>query len=250
MAAIATILARTRLDTRKMTKTNNRTREPKPLKIWMREISVWTGHGLKLVLPYIVLLVALYLTFNIDRLVIDCKELEIRLTGLILQALGFLIVVFLLTNVRKLFQKPPILSQIKSFVEGFPSRRPKMVRISAEISSGASSVSARLSVRPGTNAALIRRVELLERDVEKTIKNLVDLKEKLNSYDSENKRFIEAFRIEFEARERNLRNLLDEAVVGGIYWELVGVLYFLVGVVLTTVAPEIAVHLGQNPQCA
>ena len=72
----------------------------------------------------------------------------------------------------------------------------------------------------------------------------------LNRHKEDNRNSLETVREENRKRHESLQRLVDEAVVGGIHLEWVGIWYLLVGVVLATTAPEIAILNGYGGQCS
>ena len=80
-------------------------------------------------------------------------------------------------------------------------------------------------------------------------RNLRDVDKALKRHKDDNRNSLEKMREENRRKLEGLELLVDEAVVGGIHLEWVGILYLLVGIVLATIAPEIAVLRGYGGQC-
>ena len=188
------------------------------------------------------------MTFR-DKQVSDCKEIEVRWLGLMFQIIGVLVVVRQLDDRLKLFRKPSVLSSIRNYWRRFPSRDTKNINLSAHFS-GALKGNARISVRRRSNSSLESRVEALEGEVEDLRRDIRVVEKALNRHKEDNRNSLETMREENRRSHESLERLVDEAVVGGIHLEWVGVLYLLVGIVLATTAPEIAILNGYGGQCS
>ena len=233
-----------------MSKSNVTTKSSKRLSLWIRQIATWAKDGLKNIFPYVILMVVLYAIIFLPNFMFNCKEIEIRWFGLIFQIIGFVVVVWQLDDRLKLFRKPSFLSSIANYWRRFPSRNTKNIGLSAHASFGVLTGDAKISVRPGSNSSLERRVEILEDEIEDIIRDMRIVEKTLNRHKEDNKNSLEMMRQENRKSFDRLERLMDEAVVGGIHLEWVGILYFLAGIVLATTAPEIAIWRGYSGQCS
>lgn len=170
---------------------------------------------------------------------------RVKATGFLFQLLGLVIVVLGLSEARKLFGRPSIsrgfLSWLRALamriMRGPPSASGQSARVGTArefdqalplcdkegspptLEARLKRIETRLDAVQGSTAALTRRMSDAERDM--------------------------AERIEAEASTREnadaeLWHQLEEAVIGGIHLEFIGVCYLSVGMVLTTFPADIA----------
>ena len=215
---------------------------------WIIEVIKWAAYGIRTALPYMILIGVLYCVSFYT--IADCKEKEIRLVGLCFQIIGFLLVAWQLINLSRLFSKPSALNQFVDFWRNFPTPYIRDVSISAHITSGAPTMEARLSVKAGPNTTLERRVEIIEDELRVVTDDLMRTRKSLNTHKSDNKQALKKIEEETRTSVEKVEKLMDDAVVGGIHWEWIGTLYFVIGVGLATAAPEMSVLLGYERQCS
>ena len=106
-----------------------------------------------------------------------------------------------------------------------------------------------MGVRRRASSSLEGRIEALEGEVEDLRGEISAVEKALSQHKDDSRNSLEAMREENRTRHESLERLVDEAVVGGIHLEWVGIWYLLVGIVLATAAPEIAVFSGYGGQC-
>ena len=228
---------------------NAKSKELRRFRTWVRQIVTWAARGFKNAIPYALLVIILFGIVYLDDSVANCKERDIRWVGLLLQIAGFTIVVLQLDTRRRLFRKPSFFSRIRDYWKSFPSPFVKTVNISMHASAGAPSMSVTLRTKPGPNTTLERRIEILESEIEKLRQHLRKTDRTLSDYKAESKRSFDEVREEVSSGDNKLEQLMDEAIVGGINLEWVGVVYFITGIFLATAASDISVHLGYVGQC-
>ena len=229
-------------------------KEFKAWRVWVLEIINWLvrgiGRGLYKALPYLLLIgIVCFLVLVLDP-ISSCKERDIRGIGLVLQIAGFGMVAWQLTDLRGLFDKPSFSSQVVSYLKTFPSRYVKTVNVRVQISAGTPTVSARLRVKAGPNAPLKRRVEVLEKTVESVEGELRTIRDTLNRHKTDNKKALAEVREEIGSRVTVIKELIDDALIGGMHFDWVGITSFVMGIGLATVAPEISVGLGYGSSCS
>ncbi len=218
--------------------------------VWIREIRTWAWDGFRSAFPYLVLIFILYGVYCYEGSITGYKARDIRLIGLCFQIFGFVLVARQLRDIRALFGKPSIVSRIADYVKSFPSRHLKKFSLEAQFNAEAMTTSRlRIRVKPGPNATLERRVELLENAVENVEEELGKVGLDLGSVRSESQQSLEELRQETTKEVGNNRRLIDNAVGGGLLLEWVGIIYFLIGTVLATIAPELSALLGYVGQC-
>lgn len=224
------------------------------VRAWKLSVSIcrWFGRGWWYWLA-VALLVAVIVLLVWNRALLDCKERDIRLFGLILQVLGFMIVVRGLHEVGRYFDKPSAMAQARKYFSEFPlRRRDAIVGTGLGMAVGSSFARGRGRAIPAPGSSIELRVELLER----TVTSLDSEVGQLDAAHHELKTNTEqALKKEAEERSRataELKQSLDTAIAGGVYLERLGVGYFVIGIVLATAAPEIAslTWLGGEFSCS
>ena len=187
----------------------------------------------------------------LDDSITDCKEQDIRLMGLLFQIVGFAIVVRQLNARRRLFRKPSFFLRTQTFLKRFPSPFSKTIDLSPGPMSAEVGISkAELTLRPGPDASLDTRMELLEREIDGLRQRLRETDKYLGDHQAESKRSLDEIRERIESGHNELRRLIDEAVAGDLNLERIGILYFVAGVCLATASSEISIYLGYVGQCS
>lgn len=233
-----------------VSKEQSMTKSRKRMGLWIRQVASWVKMGLKHIFPYTILAVVSCAILFFPNVIEDCKETEVRWLGLGFQIIGILVVVRQLSGRLTLFRKPSFLSSIKNYFRRFPSRYTKNITLSAHSSLGALSGSARIRVGRRSNSSLESRVESLEGEVEELRRDIRVVGKSLDRHKEDNRNSLETMREENRRGQENLKKLVDDAVVGGIHLEWIGILYLLVGIVFATMAPEIATLSGYGGQCS
>lgn len=167
----------------------------------------------------------------------------IRISGMLLELLGILVVAKGLSESRKLFGRPSLYQSFMSWAERRPRfGAPAYVLNAGEgrfIVNGNDSAMAFGSV--GTSAhTLEERIALLEQRLNLTDTQIQEGRRKL---EEETKNRIEAINYEEGARiegDAVVRKHLEEAVVGGINLETVGIVWLACGVTLSSLSEELA----------
>jgi len=206
---------------------------------WITRLAVWVFLDAKdawiSILPIALIIGCGWLIFGLD-------EQGIRISGLVLELLGILVVARGLSESRKLFGRPSLYQSFLRWTERRPRfGAPKYV-LNAEGScfavNGSDSAMARGFV--GTSAhTLEERIVLLERRL-----NLADtqIQEGRRKLEEEAKNRMEAIVSEEVARiegDAIVQKQLEEAVVGGINLETVGIVWLACGVTLSSLSVEL-----------
>lgn len=228
---------------------NATNREFRGLRIWGNQVLSWTVHGLKNTVLYALLVAILFGLVYFDGAIFNCKEQDIRGVGLLFQIIGFTLVVLKLVTRRKLFQKPSFFARLEAYFGGFPSPFAKTFNIEARMTGVGGTMSASLGVKGGSNATLEERIEMLESEVEALNEKWRKTDRALRDHKIESKRSFDEVRQEIKTGDNKLEKLIDEAVVGGIGLEWIGILYFTVGISLATASSEISTYLGFLGRC-
>jgi hypothetical protein len=169
-------------------------------------------------------------------------ERAFRITGLVLQVLGILTIIWGISETRALFGHASLAAKIKAWLQRFPLRRRGIVMAAGGGDFVATTDKARAYVThaAGPNPTLDARVAALE-------KNMVSLQNQITAVetelDQEFQNVREQIRSEVQTRATNDKELakkIEASATGGIYISAIGASWLFVGVVLSTAAPELA----------
>lgn len=172
----------------------------------------------------------------------NTSEAIIRLTGLVLQLLGILTIAWGISETRALFGYPSLTLKIRKWLNRFPflPRKPINATLNASALVLTGNARAYVTHASGENPTVEARIDALER-------NVVLINERINSIyqemDKEMRNVTDKIRREEETRrteDLSIRKRLEAAGAGGIHISAIGASWLFVGVILSTVAPEIA----------
>jgi hypothetical protein len=204
---------------------------------WLKALFRWLAEASLAWLALLVVVVALLASLRHGAI-----ETEIRVAGLFLQWLGIGTVAHGLHKTRKLFQRPSVTELIRGWLSRFPRWRQHAVVGVGGVVAGVGGVSGRAygwsNMDPA--APIEARLEAVIRNVDGLNQRLLQLQTEM---DSELRSHSKALREEQQLRAKDDRELqlrLEAAETGGIHISFIGVVWLFVGVLLSTVAPEIA----------
>lgn len=203
---------------------------------WCRDVLLWVllewrGLWLGLLVP-----AAIYVAWSAAR---SEPESAIRLAGMTLQVSGFITVLWGLDGRWRSLMNTGPLKAIAGRFARFPRWKRDVVMAAGGAVMTLAGGRARATIRAGEGASLEKRVSVLERNVESLEREVGDLG------DSTDKRFSEADRKLTEESRANARrhselaDRMKQTMLGGVGTEVLGVWFFLVGVVMGTASPEI-----------
>ena len=218
--------------------------------LWMRQVAAWAWAGLKAAFPYAILVLVPCAIFILPIEIRDCKEAAIRLVGLLLQLVAIALVICQLRDRLKLFGKPLLFSSVRDHLRRFPSWHSKKFNLAVSFPRAEIKVSDSLKVRHILNSSLESRVEALEGEVEDLRSNVRGVERSVKRHAEESRKSLQAMQEENTRRHEGLERLVDDSAVGGMRLEWVVASYLLVGIVLATAAPELALLAGHGGQCS
>ena len=223
----------------------------KKFSIWIRLVTNWFVHGLTSLIWYAVpILVILGITY-IDNPVTSCKEQDIRSIGLLFQIIGFGIILYQINSRLRLFRKPSFLLRIQKFFRRFPSPYTKTINLSLEPVTVEISVSKpEITLKPNHDAPLEERVKILESEIQSLKKRSHQIERALGDHKVESMKSFHELQDKINSNYSEIKQLIDDAVVGEISLEWIGILYFIVGICLATASSEIAIILGYAGHCS
>lgn len=179
-----------------------------------------------------------------------CGERLVRLDGLLVQLLGFLIVAYGLLSKTKIFRNHGLFRPLSKWWGRRPRLRPKNIVIHMQgIASGTSFGAARARVTIAPNASLNTKISALEKGVDMLFNEVdrLDFQVQANAKTAETE--IRNEQTQRKVEDANIQRRIDEAVVGSIHLEVSGVALFVLGIIAGTASPEISWLFGITPSC-
>ena len=168
-------------------------------------------------------------------------EARIRIAGMSLELLGLSTVAFGLRDTRKLFSQPSFLLLAARWMISFPSfyRNVHIVAGTGHFKLGGASVTGLATASSSASASLEERVAILEKNLEQSNLAIHQAQRRLDDESARKARAVESERQYRETADDKNRQLLEEAMAGGLHLEAIGVLWLFVGIILATASSEI-----------
>jgi hypothetical protein len=204
---------------------------------WVRILAEWLAHPKQLWLAVFVLIVAGFIVLRPGA-----SERAIRLTWLVLQVLGIGTVIWGIELTRRLFNRPTLLTLAAKWLKQFPQYKRKVVLAAGtgEFAMVGGKARAYVTNNPPPNATVDQRVASLEANVGHINRRIDGVFNELDGLESSHKSAIEKERQERNAEDQKIAAKVEMSGTGGLHISAIGALWLLVGVTLSTAAPEIA----------
>lgn len=172
-------------------------------------------------------------------------EPVIRITGLVLQALGVLTVVWGIVQTRRFFRRPPVLSRVLGWLRAAPFRKRRAITAtaSATLGGGTGKVRAYASHGAGVNLTVEGRLDALEKNLAGVHQRITGLE---REYDHDLRNLGERTRGESDSLSDQLgyvHGRFEEFGTSGIHISAVGAVWLFIGLILSTAGVEIAAWL-------
>jgi hypothetical protein len=164
-------------------------------------------------------------------------EAHMRWTGMLLQIGGVGTVAWGLSKTRQLFNQPGIWESIVSWVAAIPDQVCAPTAVSASISEmiPGPSMSAHGQVRAShEDKSLEEKVSWLLHQVEKLENRMEDLRREGRQREKQLEVLIEEEASERESADENISQQIEEVAIGGLHLEFMGVVWLVVGIVLSS----------------
>ena len=169
---------------------------------------------------------------------LGCTERQVRLTGMLFQLSGVLTIAWGLRHKRKLFYKPHAFAAALNWLKRFPPFRLPAVNASANQITVLPIVCARGRTGPPPGASIEQRVARLESHYDALYDQVGALETSSRRAGRELRETLQTESGARRAADEQLTARLDAAVAGGLQLELLGVVFFLIGILLGTSSPE------------
>ena len=205
---------------------------------WFRRLALWLLRARVLFLTLSVIF-----AFAVLLLLSTATESHLRLAGLLLQLLGVATVLHGISTTRKLFGHPSLLANALSWLRAFPKvHLPPITAIGAGVLEDAN-LFGRATVRQqaAPNAALADRVRVLEENFKSLDGRATDLQQQI---DEARQVVLASLSSERELRQRDVNTLskkLEMSETGGMDISLMGLIWLMVGLIMSTAAQELAI---------
>lgn len=210
--------------------------EIKALQRWTYSLFRWLAE------PRIFWLTTLVLFLAVGGAAWQGGEAAHRIAGLVLQLLGIATVVWEIRQTRTLFGRPSILGLAYNWLIQFPRYRPKVISGTATVHGGGVGLRARGGgwSNAGSGATVEKRIDTLEKNVERLRKQLGETEQELRK---QIKAQASALNEEKETRakeDKAIRDVLEDTETGGLRVSLMGVIWVLVGIIMSTIPSELS----------
>lgn len=172
-------------------------------------------------------------------------EPTIRLTGMGLQIAGFVMATWQLLETRRALNLPNMWTGLRNYFAGFPKFK-NTAHLAASLGGITAQMSASAVVIRNPKAKLKDRVDRLERDVDALRTKIGEVDAKVGAEATALRKLLLEKSESLQSDLTKLESRFSHLVGGGTTLELVGVSYFVAGLVLASSSPEIAAAIPAN----
>jgi hypothetical protein len=204
---------------------------------WLQRTVSWLGKAKVLLWSVATILVCL-----VALRIFDTSECHFRYLGLGLQCIGILSVLFGINRTREHFNKPSLLAGATTWLKSIPRfrNRERFTLEIADSTHGQSTSRVVLRQHAGPNATIEDRVRVLESNYDSLDSRTQLAQEQIDQANHERR---EALAAERQERERQVDALTRKLVLtetGGLDLSLMGLLWLILGLVLSTASQELS----------
>lgn len=180
--------------------------------------------------------------------IFTCEPL-LRFAGMTFQLMGLVTAFWGLRDDRKLFLEPTSLQRLRHWLKAFPRRRPAPLASSAEPEGLVPEAAPIPLARPARDLmSLEESIASLHQVARRQAAELLVLSNDLRTLGQKARKAFAKERISRETADRAIDAKLHEAVAGDLPFDLIGVIYFLLGTILGSTSIELAPSLF-GPAC-
>lgn len=203
--------------------------------VWLGECAVYAVVG---AWPFLLLLLIFAVAHGASTL-FGAGERTLRLTGMVLQIGGFIMAVYQLLETRKHLNLPFLWQGFVRYLHNFPKLN-RRIELTANIEPISSSISMGYAILRNPNAKLRERIGRIERDVDALSERIRSLELNTSAEIDNAKRELLEKNRELEESLRLVEGKFSRLIGGGTTLEIVGVIYFLIGLLLASASQELA----------
>ena len=173
------------------------------------------------------------------------SEPVIRLTGLVLQLLGILTVLWGISETRALFGRPSVARVVRQWFAAFPIKRTVHISGSVSITLAPATMRARgYGTHNPSDQSMEARVGALEKNLGVAHDRIASLQKQTDQEFDKLANRVQAEEIARGQEDRATRSMLEATGTGGIHISAIGAAWLLAGVTLSTAGIEISRALG------
>lgn len=205
---------------------------------WLKEGRHWLGA-----------LGVLGLGWALPLLWAPTPEAHMRWTGAFLQVAGVGTVAYGLSKTRALFDKPPVWESLVEWLKRLPTvlRGPRTISGSAHLTMAPGSLSARGFVSSpslSSDASLEDRIAALEEKHKELERQLHEVRGHIDERAQEIEDQLSEEQRAREAADERVNQRIEEASIGGLHLEVIGLVWLIVGILCASLPDEIAALLS------
>jgi hypothetical protein len=193
-------------------------------------------------------LLGLIVLFALPCLWLPAGSDRVQWQGMLFQGAGIIIVAWGLADTRRrLFNKTPLLKEFWDRLRRLSDIVKPRAQITGALAAteAGNSFQAHAIVREPIAGSLEERVTALTENLRHIDEELSQLHQHVLRLEREIMARIDSERHERQSEERSIRELIESAIIGGIYLEYSGVFFLLVGTLFTSVPNSVAWVLGK-----
>jgi hypothetical protein len=193
-------------------------------------------------------LLGLIVLFALPCLWLPAGSDRVQWQGMLFQATGIIIVAWGLADTRRrLFNKAPLLKELWDRLRRLShiiKPRTQIIGALAAVEAG-NSLQAHAIIRKNVAGSVEERLTALTENLRHIDEELSQLHQHVLRLEKEIITRIESERRERQSEERSIRELIENATVGGIHLEYSGMVFLLIGTLFTSVPNFVASVLGK-----
>lgn len=169
-------------------------------------------------------------------------EQKIRITGLVLQLCGISTVVWGLRQTRKLFGRAGFFEHLVEWLKRFPKYKPRPVSFEGNISLPTIQLTGRAHLWQGAGpeAPIEKRLAVVEENLLALDQRLVQVDKRLDDEARKITSELHEERVLREKEDDETKRKIELSQTGGLSISVMGLVWLLLGVVLSTASTEIA----------
>ncbi len=217
---------------------------------WPAKLFLWVRDGLWAWLAFVTVALGVVAAFHWAEVSPACAEKIVRIGGLAFQIFGIASVAAGIAKTRRDFGHAPIWRRLREYFKRFPPPLKEAPPAITGIFGGANArmtATATLTVRPRDGATVDERIQFLEQQIDTLQNRLRDADVAIRSglKKAEDDLAQEA-RVRKDG-DNNLHGKLESTATGGLQISAAGVIWLLVGAVMSTASQEIACWITSGP---
>lgn len=193
--------------------------------------------------PFGLAVIGIAVAFTVGCFLSSAFPDAVRYAGTMLQLLGLATVAIGLGKTRRLFRQPSLMARVLGWFARLTAAFTAPRSISAEAAAGGYAIvgaEAGLIHGAGPGASVEQRLSILEENVNRLRDELDTKVQGLRQELAGVKETVQRESWERKAEYRETRRMIEDATIGGLHFEIVGLFWLTLGVTGTSVPEEVA----------